>query len=114
MLHTLASYALSIPQAFAQEVITIKGGTDAVTLPNPLGEGTTLIGLIEKITRWGFTFAIAVVPIIVVVGAFQMLTAAGNPEKFAKGQKTVLYAVIGLVIMAAATGIVSLVESLLR
>jgi len=113
MLNTLASYILAIPQALAQEVTTGKTGSDAVTLKNPLGEGTTLIILIERLTRWGFTFAVAIVPIIVIIGAFQMLTSAGNPEKFAKGQKTVLYAIIGLVIMAAATGMVSLVRSLL-
>ncbi len=113
MIHILLSYLFEVPVALAQGAQPDATPDQAVSLPNPLGAGSTITSVIENILKWGFRFALAVVPIIVIIGAFQMLTSSGNPEKFAQGQKTILYAVIGLVVMAAATGIVSLVKTLL-
>ena len=81
-----------------------------ITLDNPLGSGTTFRSLAGDIFSSLSKILMVVVPIIIVVGAFQMMFASGDPEKFKKGQKTVVYSVIGLVILLLAQGIVAIVE----
>lgn len=51
--------------------------------------------------------------ILVIVGGFQMMTAAGDPEKFSKGKKTLLYAAIGFAVLLFATSIPPLIQSVL-
>lgn len=63
----------------------------------------------------GFLFWDIVSPlcaIMVLVGAFQMITSSGNPEKFSQGRKTILYAAIGFVVALIAGGITSFIKSL--
>ncbi len=49
---------------------------------------------------------------MVVWGGFQMMTAAGNPEKFAAGKKTLTSAAIGFVIVLLASGVAQLIKSI--
>ncbi len=63
----------------------------------------------------GFLFydiAAPLTSIMVLVGGFQMMTAAGDPEKFSKGKKTLTYAAVGFVIVLIAGGITSLIKSI--
>jgi len=85
-----------------------------VTLTNPLGSGTTFRSLLGKIFTSLYEILLVVIPIIIVVGAFQMLFSSGDPEKFKKGQRTIVYAVIGLVIVLMAQGIVAIVERIFK
>ncbi len=88
------------------------GGSTGGGLPNPLQYDT-----IEEVLRavWGYLFAISIplVAIMVIIGAFQIMFAAGNVERLETGKKTVLYAVIGFAIVLLAGGIVSVVGELL-
>jgi len=65
------------------------------------------------ITDWIFTILIAFVMILVVIGAFRILTSAGDPEKVRKGRNYILYAAIGLAVALLAKAIPALVQSLL-
>ena len=85
----------------------------SVTLPNPLGV-TTIAALIKKIVAFLQVIAVPILAIMVIWGAFQMLFAAGDPENFKKGQKTIIYAVIGFAIILIANGIAAIVERLLK
>jgi hypothetical protein len=51
--------------------------------------------------------------VMVIVGGFQMLFAAGDPEKFKSGQKTILYSAIGYAIIFLADGIATLIQNAL-
>lgn len=51
--------------------------------------------------------------LFIVLGGFQFLTSAGNPKMAEKGKKTLLYAVIGLVVVVLATTIVNVVVKLI-
>jgi hypothetical protein len=91
---------------------------NVVELENPLGRNKDkspkgLIDILVSVFKAMRNVMFAIVPIFVVVGAFQMLFSSGNPEKFATGQKTILYAVIGLVVILIANGIVAIVKSIL-
>lgn len=81
------------------------GPPKGINLPNPLGLTETIPQLLEKIIRFLGEIASPIVAIIVIYGAFQILFAAGNPEKFATGKKTILYAVIGYAIIWIGWGI---------
>ncbi len=84
-----------------------------IKLENPLGANATIPSILKRIFNqlaWILTFCI---PIIIIVGAFQMMFSAGNPEKFATGQKTITYAIIGYVIILMANGLVSIVTKIL-
>ncbi|OGY63004.1 MAG: hypothetical protein A2745_03025 [Candidatus Harrisonbacteria bacterium RIFCSPHIGHO2_01_FULL_44_13] len=93
------------------------GSTGFVTpsdngLPNPLGI-TTLAELIDRITGALMTIAIPIVALMIIYGAFQILTAGGDPEGFKKGKNTILYAVIGYAIVLVAKGITAIIKQLL-
>jgi len=49
----------------------------------------------------------------VLIGGFQMITAAGNAEKFSSGRKTILYAAIGFAVVLAAKAVVVLIKNIL-
>lgn len=46
----------------------------------------------------------------IVVGGIQIATSQGDPSKFSKGKNTILYAVIGLIVMLVAYAIVVFVS----
>lgn len=82
-------------------------------LPNPLGETQTVRQLIEEIVTWLRDLGAPIAAVVIIYGAFQILTAGGDPEKFATGKKTILYAVIGYGIIFVGWGIVKIIERLL-
>ena len=84
-----------------------------ITLQNPLGSNCNdLTCPLTAITNFLFTIAIPLCGILILVGGFQMMTAAGNPEKFSTGKKTLLYAVIGFVVILLAGSVAALIRSI--
>lgn len=86
-----------------------------ITLPNPLGTTDTVWELIDKIIAALRDFiAPPIVGLMVIYGAFQILTASDNEDKFKSGKKTILYAVIGYAIIFIASGISLIIRDVLR
>jgi hypothetical protein len=81
-------------------------------LPNPL-KFKTVEDLLDGIADFLLTISIPVATIMIIYGAFQILTAAGDPEKFKTGKQTILYAVIGLAIILLFKVIMALIKNLL-
>lgn len=79
---------------------------------NPLKEGT-IPGILNAVAGFLYALALAVVTVMVLWGGFQILTAAGSPERIDKGKKTLLYAVIGTVVILVAGGIADLTADIL-
>lgn len=84
-----------------------------VCLPNPLGSTSTVDSLLRRIVNWLVTVAAPIAAIMIIYGAFQMLFAGGDPEKFGTGRKTILYAVVGYGIIFIGWGLVFIIEKLL-
>lgn len=83
-----------------------------IKLTDPLGGGETFTSVATAVA--GFLFWDIAVPlstIMILVGAFQLMTSAGNPEKVSKGRKTIMYAAIGFVLALIAGGIVNIIKS---
>ena len=83
-----------------------------LTLPNPVGV-STFPQVIANITQFLVYIAIPLTAIMVLVGGFQMITAGGDPEKFSKGRKTLMYAAIGFAIVLLASGIAAIIQNFL-
>ena len=71
-----------------------------------------LVNTIYSITDWIFYILMAFVGIMIVMGAFMIITAAGAPEKVTGGRNYILYAVIGMVVAFFARAIPSMVKAL--
>ncbi len=91
--------------------ITAYAANINITLPVPAGNRSfdSLVGTIFT----GITaFGLAVAPIIIVWGGYEIMTAAGNAEKVKTGRKAILYASIGLAGVILAQVVVALVKEL--
>lgn len=93
---------LLLNDALAVETGRITGGT---RLDNPLGEGSTIISIISNILDWLIIYSIPILALMILIGGFQILTAKDSPEKVKSGRATIMYAVIGFVIILISKGI---------
>lgn len=71
------------------------GNSQPIDLPNPLGDCNNAECLLVKVLDALWVLASLLTTFMILVGGFQMLTAAGNPEKIQTARKTITYAVIG-------------------
>ncbi len=78
-------------------------GNDSIANANSAG------GLAIKIIRFLLYFAGIVAVIMIIIGGYQVLTAAGNDTQAANGKKTLTNAIIGLIIIILAYVIVQAV-----
>ena len=89
------------------------GNTNNLTLPNPLGCGS--FGCVTtNIINFIYTLAIPICALMVLWGGFQMVTSAGNPEKFSSGRKTILYAALGFVVILLANSISGFIQAFFK
>lgn len=96
--------------AVAVPVVNVIGGNLAGApgggLPTP---STTGSGTILQAIRLAATFIGAISVIMVVIGGIKYVTSQGNPQETSKAKDTIMYALIGVIIAAFATPIVSFV-----
>lgn len=85
----------------------------SVSLTNPLGSQTMAAVLQNVITFLQFIGA-PIAIIMVLWGAFEMITSAGDPEKYTKGRETLIWAAIGFAIVLIAGGFASLISNILN
>lgn len=69
-----------------------------------------LINIIINLIYW---VALAIAPIMIIVGAFYFLTSAGDPNRWGTGKKIIIYTLIGLAIVLFAKGIISVIRNVL-
>ena len=84
----------------------------SIELPNPLGVNS-ITGLLDRLIGGLFIIATPIAIIMIIIGAFQILTAAGDPEKVKKGKKTITYTVIGYAVIIVAKSVTVLIASIL-
>lgn len=90
-----------------------------VCLDNPLGKpgnplaNTNASELIGTIIKGILTVLGSVSLFMMVWGGFQWLTSAGNTEKVEKGTKTMMWAVIGVVVVLASYVLVNTLTTVL-
>ena len=90
------------------------GSSQTISLPNPLGSTNTIPQLIGKIVDWLILIAsIAVLPFMIVWGAYQFLMAGGNPDKVTEGRHTITWAIVGYGLLLLSKGIELIVQDIL-
>lgn len=72
-----------------------------------------LMNAIYTVTDWIFVILIAIVAIMVLWGAFTILTAAGAPEKVSSGRNYIIYAMVGMVVALLAKAIPAIVRAVM-
>lgn len=72
-----------------------------------------MISSVKVITAWIFDFLMVFVGVMVILGAFNIMTSAGSPEKTKSGRNYILYAAIGMLVGLLAKAIPALLESIL-
>ncbi|HLD21361.1 MAG TPA: hypothetical protein VJB65_00505 [Patescibacteria group bacterium] len=94
---TLGWVVASTPAAFAQINTAYPDLNKSLGSNDPVEIVTSVINIVLSV--------LAIIAVIfILVGGFQWLTAAGNDEKVKKAQKTIVAAVIGLLIIMASWG----------
>jgi len=81
-------------------------GPDSIC-PAIKGSVTDIIG---NLIDFLLTIALIICPLMIVIGGFFFITAAGDPAKANKGRQIMLYALIGLVIILISKGLVAAVQ----
>ena len=84
----------------------------AITIENPLGYDS-LEDFIARLSNFILAISLAIAPFLILIGAFYILTSAGEPKKVMTGQKIIMYTAVGLGIILFAKAIISLVRFLL-
>ena len=108
---TLATVAVAVltTTAYAQ--------TNPVSATSPVPDVSSIAEFNKKIlcpiVGWFFVVVIMVSVIMILWGAFQYATGAGEPEKVSKANKTLIYAAVGMAIAFLTRAVPIIVASLL-
>jgi hypothetical protein len=91
------------------------GGTSGGTfeIPNPL-ESDDFVTLLNNIITALIKLATPVAVIMIVWAGFLLTTSGGNEDKVRTARRTILYTVIGFVILLFSKGIASLIEDIVH
>jgi len=84
----------------------------AQALPNPVSYDN-IPDLIEALIDFLFNIALLVAPMMIIIGGFYLVTAAGDPSKIATGKNLILYAMIGFIIILISKGLVEAIKIML-
>jgi len=88
------------------------GRPGSFTLENPLGSNT-IMGVINNVLNYLMLISVPILAIMILIGGFQILTAAGNPTKITSGRHTITYAVIGFAIILISKGVALVILNIL-
>jgi len=81
-------------------------------LNDPL-QGKTIEKLIGDVIDWMIKVSAPILVIMIIWGAFLILTAGDNENKVTQGKKTIRYAVIGFAIILMARGLIEVIKQFL-
>jgi hypothetical protein len=102
ILGALIGLALGIAApAFFREIATILGWT-GFTAPAGVGTSLSLLQIATNVLSFLLSLIGVVSLIMLIVGAFMYLTAAGDENRIDTGKKIVLYSIIGITVALAA------------
>lgn len=99
---------------FAQSV---QSGLQASGLQSLFGTGglnssQSLQDLIVNIIRLLLMFAGAIAVVFVIIGGYQYLTSGGNEEQAEKGKKTLINAIIGIVVIVMSYVVINVIVNM--
>lgn len=72
-----------------------------------------LLSSVYVVTDWIFTFLMVLVGVFVIIGAFTLVTSAGDPQRTKSGRDYILYAAIGMAVALLAKAVPAIIRGLL-
>lgn len=116
LLLSIIAKAYAAPTTGSDSIISKPAGTGI--LPGAGVEGSDIQSsvvftrIIPFLISWAINLAVALSVVAIILGGYMYLTSYGDSEKKDKAVRTLVYAVIGLVIAMTAYGVVAIVTSI--
>ena len=85
---------------------------EPIVIENPL-ESESFEELLNTIVTFISWIAIAIAPIMIMIAAFYLLTAGGDPKRIDTARRIILWTVIGLAIILFAKGLISVLKQII-
>ena len=82
-------------------------------LESPI-EHKTFADLINAIIKFIFDIALVLAPLLIIIGGFYFVAAAGDPSKVETGKRIILYTLIGFLIILISRGLVEVIKGLIK
>lgn len=76
-------------------------GAETIEIPSPT-KAKTFQDFIDALIDFIFKIALALAPLLIIVGGFYMVTSAGDIKRIEMGKKIILYTIVGLLIILLA------------
>ena len=107
-----------IQKVFADSLLQGDSGSSSsagggLKIQSPAGIPDDVCAIINSVTDFIIAVSIPIAGLMILYGAFLMLTAAESPKRFEAGKNTILYTVIGLAVILLAKGLVVIITQLL-
>lgn len=96
--------------ALAVSADCIAPPTCANCIPNPL-KYASFECLIEAVIDVIFLLSLGIAPLMVLIGAFYLMTAGGNPARVKTAQSIFIWTAVGLLIILMAKGVSSIIQA---
>ena len=97
--------------SFAAPVLA-EGAPNDITSKPVFTDVSGLLAFANTIINWIFTVLLVVAVVVILLAAFNFLTASGDEAKVKTAQRQLLYALIAIVIGALAKGLVLVISNL--
>ena len=78
----------------------------------PTFSASQLIVILENVGNWIFVAAALIAPVMVIIGAFMLLTGGDNPQRLATAKKLFLWTAIGFILALLSKGVFAAVRSI--
>ncbi|MFH1841308.1 MAG: TrbC/VirB2 family protein [Candidatus Nealsonbacteria bacterium] len=93
-------------------LLLVAVSVNAAEIENPL-KAKEFEEILNTIINFIFAIGLAVTPVIFIIAGFLFVTSGGNPNRLDTAKKMILYAVIGLLVILLAKGLVAVLKSIL-
>jgi len=93
--------------------IAERATSSIATAVQPALAATSTAEIIQSIVRAIYWIVSSLLVLLIMIGGFTIITAAGDPKRVTKGKQIIVYAIIGFAIMAVSRGILELIYLIL-
>ena len=79
----------------------------------PPTDSTSVQAVIKGISDWALDIGFVLAPLMLIVGAFYLMTASGDPDRINTGKKIITWTIIGIAILWMSTHLITLIKNIL-
>ncbi|PJA01978.1 hypothetical protein COX73_03175 [bacterium (Candidatus Gribaldobacteria) CG_4_10_14_0_2_um_filter_36_18] len=79
----------------------------------PLTKYKSIQELIDAIAKWVYWTALALAPLMIIIGAFYLITASGDPDRVNTGRKIITWTIVGIAVVLLAASLIPVIKEIL-